>query len=308
MFMKADNFFAQLAVFRMCWVRGRLGGGKTLLAVAILKELKRRGIILGSVANIPTDLDLHPWDDLIDVDGNAPDALIVDEIREQVGRDYAAFEDRLRQHGYHYRWGRGAGYLFDEAWIELDNRTSMRNDRSYGAFARKFDNYWVLPSVLGLDKRVAPLSVERIGRWSIPLLKDALRVLRDVPVLGKLFIGPLGWLSEEIWVYKWYLNMGYQEDSGTFWLVYPTSYFTDYDTRYVPTTDGGISKLWARTLEDETANDVGEGRWEVYEDEIEQIRRGYLRATESASTSRYNQSKVSSIASRLSAGEADGFD
>ena len=50
-------------------------------------------------------------------------------------------------------------HIFDEAWTTVDARDSLVNDRSYGAYARKIESYWLFPSVHPVDKRLRPLIV-----------------------------------------------------------------------------------------------------------------------------------------------------
>lgn len=288
-FLGADEFFSQLAVFRLCWLRGRLGGGKTLLGVAIAEELVKRKIAKGVISNIPLSpehLPLHPWRDVVDGEQELVDAATM--AMWNIGGDV---QNNLRRQGIRHRLMRGAALLYDEAWQQLDNRTSMTNNRAYGAFARKFDTYWIFPSVLGLDKRVSYLAVEREARIWIPLIGSLFEELRKIPGLSKLVAGPAKWLSEEMWRYRWVLNLGYAEDSGTFWLMNPSEYFLHYDTSYVPITDGGIAELWVRTVMDEKASDVEDGAWYCYADELVEGER--LAAVE-------GYSNIRGIAGRLS--------
>jgi len=228
MFIKADDFFAQLAIFRLLWIRGRLGGGKTLLSFAIAQEMLKRGIVDGVISNVPHALPLPEWRELM------PD-----------GR---------------HRLIRGSCIVFDEAWTVLDNRTSMANDRSYGAFARKLETYWLFPSVIPIDKRVSYLSCERSMRLSIPIIAQVLSLLLWLPIIGALF-KPFEWLSREFWIYRWTVELGYISESGWFILGCPDGYFGLYDTKYVPMDDGDISNLWRRTIEELKADEPEQENW-----------------------------------------------
>lgn len=209
MFLFADSFFTSLTLFRLCWIRGRFGGGKTFLAVAIANELIKRGICDGAIANIPTRLKLPNW-------------------RKNLIRRTAI--------------------VFDEAWLYLDNRTSLTNDRSYGAFARKFETIWLLPSVIPLDKRVSFLAVERIFRINIPVVGAIFKHINRIPFLGRI-LREITWLFEEFWVYRWQVSLGYVQESGWFVLSDLYRYRDMYLHKYVPSDDGDISELWKMSIE-----------------------------------------------------------
>lgn len=232
MFLFADGFFSMLSIYRLLWIRGRLGGGKTLLAVAVAEELQRRGITVGTIANIPSLLKPPPW-------------------REEItyGNGHVA-----------PRWMVGACVIFDEAWTILDNRSSMSNSRAYGAFARKLQSFWIFPSVIPIDKRMSFFYVERLTRLKIPLLTDLIGLLaRIIPALK-----PFG---SEVWVYKYGVNLGYTQDTGWFVLAYPERFFGEYDTEYVPLDDGDISQIWQRTIYEYTKDSPEQQDWFIEEAE-----------------------------------------
>lgn len=233
MFLFADNFFSMLSIYRLLWIRGRLGGGKTLLAVAIAEELERRKITLGTIANIPTLLKIPDWRELIEY----PSGILAP------------------------RYMIGSCVLFDEAWTILDNRRSMGNPRAYGAFARKLESYWIFPSVIPIDKRASFFYVERAARIKIPILSDILALL------GKV-IPPLAVFGDELWIYKYGVNLGYTKDEGTFILANPSRYFGMYDTKYIPLDDGDISNIWERTIYELTTGEPEQEQWwkEEYKD------------------------------------------
>ena len=136
----ADEFLYNLLAYRVCWIRGRLGGGKTLLAVAIAQELMRRGYARGVISNFPTCLPSHDWRRQLD-DGTAAGV-------------------------------RGSVVIFDEAGLFLDRRSFMKNDRAVGALLRKLDCVLLLPSVTPPDSRLSYFSVQRVvanavtGTWT----------------------------------------------------------------------------------------------------------------------------------------------
>ncbi len=113
---------------RQVFIGGRMGGGKTLLAFALMMRLLKDGVIKGVISNVGHRLTMHPWREPWEEDGK-PRCLV------------------------------GAGLVFDEPWTELDNRTSMSNTNIYGAFGRKFESYWAYPSAIQLDSRQAQLTV-----------------------------------------------------------------------------------------------------------------------------------------------------
>jgi hypothetical protein len=243
----ADNFMNQVLLYRHVWIKGRLRGGKSLLAVAIARELCRRGITQGVIANIPHGLPRHPWDELRP--GGGPD-------------DY---------------WlAYGCCFIYDEPWLKLDNRTSMTNDRTYGAFIGKIGAVMLYPSVHPIDKRYSYLSVQRVYRFGLFVLKwpalallgvaSALERVKLTRGLGRLVgrvLGPLRAVTQDIWVYKWRVDMGDQEDTGTFTLVNPSEYYRLYDTEAKPVDDGDIGELLTRTILEDRKNDARPGSWWV---------------------------------------------
>lgn len=53
MFFGAETFFRHVRNFRVCWFRGRYGGGKTALSVATALKLLDAGVVESCVSNIP---------------------------------------------------------------------------------------------------------------------------------------------------------------------------------------------------------------------------------------------------------------
>jgi len=125
MFLLADDFLMNVLFFRNVWLRGRLGGGKTLLAVALADYLINTSHdFCYCVANFPVRLPAPP------------DRTLFDTV-----------------------------VIFDEAWAVIDSRDFQRNAREYGAYARKFRSVWLYPSVHPPDVRVRTLYAERIFRF-----------------------------------------------------------------------------------------------------------------------------------------------
>lgn len=243
MFLFADEFFALFRSVRVCWFKGVMGSGKTLGAFAVAEELYRRRMATGIVSNVPWDAErvpIQPWRDLL-----------------PPGHRYEG-QPRMMN---------GAAIVFDETWIEADSRTSMTNNRSYGALARKFECWWLCPSIFKPDKRLAYMSIARISRLSLPVIRQVFGLVCAVPPV-KRALGPLAALSEEVWIYEVTLELEEKRQSTKFWLVNPSKYFGLYDTDYAPMDDGDISSLWERTLIERKQGDVERGGWYVPSSEI----------------------------------------
>ncbi len=136
MLVNADEFLYNLLAYRILWIRGRLGGGKTLLAVALAQHLIERHGMRGVVANFPVALRHHEWRE------PHPDG--------------------------HPRGVRGSVCIWDEAGLFLDRRAWATNDRGVGALLRKLDSVLLLPSVTPPDLRLSYFSVARDLRLSLP--------------------------------------------------------------------------------------------------------------------------------------------
>lgn len=185
----ADEALYNLVAYRVGWIRGRLGGGKTLLSVALADHLIRHGFASGVIANFPTTLPRLDWREMM------PD-----------GRP---------------RGVRGAVVIFDEAGLFIDRRTFMRNDRAVGALLRKLDCFLLLPSVTPPDSRLCYYSMQR----------ERVNTLTGT------------------WSWRWALALpGAPIEAGTFALANPAAYYGSYDTRYIPTDDGGYARLFRATL------------------------------------------------------------
>lgn len=131
MFIGIDDFLDHMYQFRLCWVGGTLGSGKTLFSVALMDHMMRQGMVHGVVANFPT---------VFPTSMGPEDGTLI-----------------------------GRGVIFDESWTHLDARNSAVNEtKRYGAYARKIESYWLFPSVFPVDKRVRTLTVYRDG--TIPVL------------------------------------------------------------------------------------------------------------------------------------------
>jgi hypothetical protein len=187
-----------------------LRGGKTKLAYCLGKILIKQGIVKGAIANIPTKLPLPPEWWFVF------DALV----------------------------------LYDEAWQNLDNRSSMSNPREYSSWAGKTRSIWLYPSVIALDKRVSYLWCEPVGRIHVPGLSTLVLMLRQVPIVSSIVqLTPLDWFGDTVIRFKWGLEMGEnRSDSGSFLMIYPDGVNWEYASFWAPQDDGGISDALARTI------------------------------------------------------------
>jgi hypothetical protein len=198
-FFFAADFFELLLAYRTLWIRGRLGGGKTLLAFAIADHLLKLGTFVNVASNVPHDYD-RP----------------VASIRRSV-------------------------VVLDEAHQVLDSRAYGKNDKSYGAYARKTDCIWLFPSVFPIDVRQRSLFVERV--WA---------------------------LGDLLWIYKGGLELGYAAgEQFSFWLWRPSLYYGKYATRFIPAGDAGILELWQRTYNSMMQEQEETGGWSAFKPEEE---------------------------------------
>ena len=98
MFLGSADFFENLMLFRTLWIRGRLGGGKTLLAFAIAKHLIDAGDFYGVISNIPHTLR-YP------TDGTMFDCIVILDEAWQFA-DSRDFKTNPREYGAFARKGR----------------------------------------------------------------------------------------------------------------------------------------------------------------------------------------------------------
>jgi hypothetical protein len=122
-FYHANEFFQQVIATRNIWLAGRLGSGKTALAVMMADELLRLGVCQYVWSNFPLRVDRWP-----------PPT------------------DGFLQH---------CVVIVDEAHELINARDFQTNSRQFGAYGRKFWNIWLYPSVDAPDKRVRTIRVQR---------------------------------------------------------------------------------------------------------------------------------------------------
>lgn len=168
-FFLGSDFLENFLAFRLLHLGGRLGSGKTLLAIALAKWLYDSGRVAGIFSNIPVDSSYIP-------------------IRDTICN---------------------SAVVLDEGWSFADARNSSSKFSGYGAYARKFDCYWISPSVFSVDKRMAQVRARRISDvWAI-----------------------------DSWLYSW-LNI--ENDKGYFLFTGYKELYGRYDHKAIPVDDAGI--------------------------------------------------------------------
>lgn len=126
-------FLDYVRSMRVVWLQGRMGGGKTALAVALAEWLLAKGLALRVVSNIRlTGL------------GRELGELSTDEVHH--------LSDSV--------------ILMDEAWMELGDGMSHDQPREWFANLRHRRQYLLLPSVLDLMRACQNFTVERV--WNGP--------------------------------------------------------------------------------------------------------------------------------------------
>ena len=123
-FVGGQLFWDMFLAYRVAWIMGRYGAGKTSLAVLMLGRLIAEKRVTHAVSNIPVDF----------ATSLQPDTPL-----------FSNFQD--------------AGLLLDEAWIYLDDRQSVLD---YAAFIRKFNHFLLLPSVFPIHPRLSYFFVQRV--------------------------------------------------------------------------------------------------------------------------------------------------
>lgn len=122
-------------LYRMVWICGRFGGGKTALAVYIAQWLCRKGYA----------------------------RYIASNIRLGFGRELRSVSaGDLRHYDCNGPTFRDMVILMDESWQVLGKGASRKAVIEWLAFMRKGNNFLIMPSVLPLVQEVNVLKVERM--------------------------------------------------------------------------------------------------------------------------------------------------
>lgn len=154
MMIGSSIFLHAVHTFRNVWVRGRYGGGKTLLAVALADSLSR-SYGYKVYANIPVHLE-KSVSNLATCDGTSK--LCDDGCRARLSAGLPG--------KYH------AVVIYDEAWLSLGSGTSPKQIKKYLAYLRKMDVVLLMPSVLQMARHSYLLWCERkmnLGALGIPI-------------------------------------------------------------------------------------------------------------------------------------------
>lgn len=122
-------------LYRMIWIRGRFGGGKTALAVSIAQWLCAAGYA----------------------------RFIASNIKLEVGKEvHSTSAAQLRRYDCNGPIFKDTVILMDESWLHLGKGTSRKQVVDWLAFMRKGNNFLIMPSVLPLISDVTTLQAERV--------------------------------------------------------------------------------------------------------------------------------------------------
>jgi hypothetical protein len=120
-FINGGEFLENFIIWRLLALEGRLGGGKTLMSVALAKYLYDNKLVRGVFSNFPIDEDYIPF---------VPSCV-------------------------------NTCVILDEGWSFADARGSARGFKGYGAYFRKLGSYFISPSVYKVDRRMRPVACSR---------------------------------------------------------------------------------------------------------------------------------------------------
>lgn len=190
-----DEVLEYISLYRVCWIGGRLRYGKTALATIIAKRMLEAGLVDGVISNFPTVFPAH------------------------IGRDDGTMYNRC--------------ILYDEAWQDHDNRTSMSNDRVLGAWMGKLGAYLICPSVHPIDRRLR----------SVEIKPDHINLLT----------------GRKVWQYTVQSTDAEQRVQGQF-SVDLKEIYGKYATSYIPVGDCGIIDRFLVTYYMETGTQYDSGR------------------------------------------------
>lgn len=175
-------------LFRVVWLAGRYGGGKTSLAVYLAGQLERSGAVRCLAANFALK---GPW--------------------REVGV-YDGFDDLIEDR-------EGCAVVFDEAWSELGIGATPQAVKKYLAFLRKRQSVLLMPSVIPLARTVRVLQVTRLfNGFSLGLPVWLYRYVVDVGSRKPERSNFWWWYPQRVWG-----EYDSKEVPGDTWRVYERS-------------------------------------------------------------------------------------
>jgi hypothetical protein len=146
-----DDPVGMLAAFRVCWIRGRYGGGKTSFAVWLTLELLRRRYARHVVSNIELT---HDKLELVRTTNEKKFLKELVELYEHAATvdDVSTITSELVD----------CVILIDESWRLLAEDMPSQTRKTLTAYLRKLNQYLVMPSVMSVHKALTNFSIERV--------------------------------------------------------------------------------------------------------------------------------------------------
>ena len=155
-----DDPVSLTSSFRVVWIRGRYGGGKTSLAVWLTLELLKRRYARHVVSNIELT---HDKLELVRVTNEKKFLRELVELYEHAATvdDVSTLTSELID----------CVILIDESWRLLAEDMPSQTRKTLTAYLRKLNQYLVMPSVMSVHKSLTTYSVERVwdGRAALGL-------------------------------------------------------------------------------------------------------------------------------------------
>jgi len=153
-----DDPVALASSFRVVWIRGRYGGGKTSFGVWLTLELLKRRYARHVVSNIELT---HPALELVRTTNEKKLLKELVELYEYAATvdDVSAITSELVD----------CVMLLDESWRILSEDMPSGPRKTLTAYLRKLNQYLILPSVMSVHKALTNFSVERVwdGRQAL---------------------------------------------------------------------------------------------------------------------------------------------